>query len=85
MSVSKTTTLFNLKFPSNDVKLNLNFLPSQIISLNEKYREFKESISDSFSLDFCRKSIAWLSHLVPHTDVISSDCLFTRTMLINVP
>ena len=32
MSVSKTTTLFNSKFPSNDVKLNLNFFPSQIIS-----------------------------------------------------
>ena len=33
MSVSKTTTLFNSKFQSNDVKLNLNFFQSQIISL----------------------------------------------------
>ena len=32
MSVSKTTTLFNLKLPSTYVKLNFNFFPSQIIS-----------------------------------------------------
>ena len=33
MSVSKTTMLFNSKFPSNDIRLDLNFFHSQIISL----------------------------------------------------
>ena len=33
MFVSKTTMLFNLKFQSNYIELNLNFFPSQIISL----------------------------------------------------
>ena len=36
MSVSKTTTIFNSKLPSNDIKLNLNVFPSKIISLSIK-------------------------------------------------
>ena len=67
MSVVKTTTLFKSKFPSNDVKLNVNFIPSQIISLlMKKYGKLKESISEvgwSFSLEYFENMLLDLASL----------------------
>ena len=67
MSVSKTTMLFNLKFPSNDVKLKLNFFLFQIISLwmknigNLKSRYLKWLWL--FSLEFFEKVLLGLASL----------------------
>ena len=81
MSLCKTTMLFNLKFPSNDVKLNLNFFPSQIISLwmknigNLKSLYLKCSLS--FSLEFFEKVLLGLDSLY-HIQMKSPKTVYLR-------
>ena len=84
MSVSKTTTLFNSKFPSNDVKLNLNFFPSQIISLWMKNVGNSKSLylkwRWSFSLELFEKVLLGLASLYhiqmkyPKTVYLTEQC-----------
>ena len=79
MSVSETTTLFNLKFQLNDVKLILNFFPSQIISLNEKNIGNLKSLllkwCLSFSSEFFEKGLFGLASLY-HIQMKSSKTVY---------
>ena len=82
--MSKTTTLFNSKFPSNDVRLKLNFYPSQIIFLGTKnigklmglYLKWRWSFSPDF-LDKVLLGLASLYHIQmksPKTVYLAEQC-----------
>ena len=79
MSVSKTTRLFNSKFPSNDIQLNLNFFPSQIITLWMKNIGNLKSLylkwRWSFSLEFFEKVLLGLASLY-HIEIKSPKTIY---------
>ena len=82
--MSKTRTLFNSNLPSNDVKLSLNFFPSQIISLWMKDTGNLKSLylkwHWSFSLEFSETELLGLAPLYhkqiksPKTIYLTEQC-----------